>query len=116
MAGDEAVAPADAVAELGRQINQRIESATGGTLDLKLLVPASLLIGGLVRLIAARKITSPTWYDFLWFAFGTYFTLNRGGSPEGSAGFATASHEKAEAGTQASPPGTADVNGNGAHH
>ena len=31
--------------------------------------------------MAAKKVPSPTWYDFLWFAFGTYFTLNRGGNP-----------------------------------
>jgi len=74
--------PADSFATFGHELNRKIEAATGGAVDLKFLVPASLVVGGLIRLMAARKVPSPTWYDFLWFAFGTYFTLNRGGSPE----------------------------------
>jgi hypothetical protein len=74
--------PAEYVAGLGRQLNRKIGAATGGVLDLKLLLPASLVVGGLIRLMAARKVPCPTWCDFLWFAFGTYFTLNRGGCPE----------------------------------
>ena len=44
-------------------------------------MPASLFVGGLVRLIASKKVISPAWYDYLWFAFGTYCTLNRGMPP-----------------------------------
>jgi Heavy metal associated domain 2 len=73
---------AEAVAEFGRQLNEKVQVATGHAADLKFLVPASLLVGGLVRLIASRKVPSPTWYDLLWFAFGTYFTLNRGQARE----------------------------------
>jgi hypothetical protein len=80
MAGDDSGSPAAAVAALGREWNQRVESATGGRLDLRFLVPAALVIGGLVRLVAAKRVPSPAWYDFLWFAFGTYFTLNQGGN------------------------------------
>ncbi len=70
-------APAEAVAEFSRRLNERVAAATGHAADLNFLVPASLVVGGLVRLIASKQVPGPTWYDFLWFAFGTYFTLNR---------------------------------------
>jgi hypothetical protein len=62
--------------DLARQLNARVEAATGAA-DLRFLVPASLFIGGLLRLIASKRLIGPAWYDLLWFAFGTYFTLNR---------------------------------------
>jgi hypothetical protein len=114
-AGDEAISPAAAVAAIGRDLNQRIESATGGTLDLRFLVPASLLVGGLVRLMAAKKAPSPTWYDFLWFAFGTYFTLNRDVSPGGPAEAAPLSAKKAMQRTEAGAARTAAASRNGGH-
>jgi hypothetical protein len=68
---------ADVVEVLGRDLNARVQAATGDV-DLKFLLPASLFVGGIVRLVASKKLTGPAWYDFLWFAFNTYFTLNRG--------------------------------------
>lgn len=103
---------AEAVATFGRQWNRRIESATGGALDVKLLVPATLLVGGLLRLMSAKKIPSPTWYDFLWFAFGTYFTLNRGGVTGGPP---EAVEKKTAAGGEARYRGSGDVARNGVH-
>jgi hypothetical protein len=76
--GDGSAAPAEALAEFGRRLNEKFEAASGHAVDLKFLVPPSLVVGGLLRLIASKKVPSPAWYDFLWFAFGTYFTLNRG--------------------------------------
>jgi hypothetical protein len=74
--GSVTISPAVAVADFARQFNAKVEAATGGA-DLRFLLPASLFVGGLFRLIASKKLTSPAWYDFLWFAFGTYCTLNR---------------------------------------
>jgi hypothetical protein len=86
-AGDPAVAaatatsaPAVAVADFARRLNTRVEAATG-VADLRFLVPASLFVGGLIRLIASKQLTSPAWYDFFWFAFGTFATMNRGLAP-----------------------------------
>jgi hypothetical protein len=79
---DPTAAPAAAVAEFARRLNDHVEAVTGSA-DLRFLVPASLFVGGLIRLIASKKLTSPAWYDFLWFAFGTYCTLNRSPAPEG---------------------------------
>ncbi len=105
--------PAEAVAAFTRRLNERLEAATGGAVDLKFLVPASLFAGGLLRLVASKKVPSPTWYDFLWFAFGTYFTLNRGqgldtpGAPAGPPG-------RNESGGEADHPETAAIAPEGA--
>jgi hypothetical protein len=81
-AGAEAGSPplSDAIADYARQLNTRVAAATGHS-DLRMLLPASLFVGGILRLLTARKVLAPTWYDLLWFSFGTFFTLNRP-SPE----------------------------------
>jgi hypothetical protein len=45
-------------------------------MDLKVLVPLLLFGLGIRSLIKSEKLPAPTWYDFLWFALGTYFMLN----------------------------------------
>jgi hypothetical protein len=66
-------------------INTGIGKATGG-LDLKLLVPLTLLFFGVRGLLAAEKTTFPAWHDYFWFAFSSLIMLNRGwfegGQPE----------------------------------
>jgi hypothetical protein len=79
--GAPAPSAADAIADTFRQLNAKIGSATG-TADLKVLLPASLFLFGIARLVAAKKVPGPTWYDLLWFSFGTFFTLNRPSPPE----------------------------------
>src|SRR5262249_45008419 len=53
-ATDNPSSPAEAIAELARKVNAQVEAATG-SVDLRFLVPASLFVGGLVRLIASKK-------------------------------------------------------------
>ena len=48
-----------------------------GCLDLKLLAPLALLFLGARGLLAAKKTTFPTWYDYLWFGFSSLVMLNR---------------------------------------
>lgn len=57
-------------------INDNIRRATGGSADLKILLPLTLFAIGVRSLLKSDKLVSPTWYDFLWFALGTYFMLN----------------------------------------
>ncbi len=57
--------------------NTQLAKLTGG-LDLKLLVPLTLIFLGLRRLWAAEKVTFPSWSDYLWFGFGSLIMLNRG--------------------------------------
>lgn len=57
-------------------INDNLRHATGGSVDLNMLLPLTLFALGVRSLVKSHKLTSPTWYDFLWFALGTYFMLN----------------------------------------
>jgi hypothetical protein len=58
------------------EVNAKIDQATAGGIDLKVLVPLLLFGLGIRSLITSEKLISPAWYDFLWFALGTYFMLN----------------------------------------
>jgi hypothetical protein len=83
-AATDAKAPAGSVAEniitYFKDMNAQVASATGGP-DLKVLLPMALFAFGVKGLITARKVVAPTWYDFLWFSFGTFLMLNRNQSP-----------------------------------
>ena len=58
------------------QVNTNIDAATGGAADLRTLLPLLLFGLGVRSLFTTEKPLVPTWYDFLWFALGTYFMLN----------------------------------------
>jgi hypothetical protein len=64
------------IAEILGAVNSRVEKATGG-LDLKVLLPLSLFFLGVRSVVVSRPLPVPTWYDFLWFALGTFVMLNR---------------------------------------
>jgi hypothetical protein len=40
------------------------------------LVPLALFALGIRGVFATQQLVFPQWYDYLWFAFGTYHTLN----------------------------------------
>jgi hypothetical protein len=56
-------------------LNAKVAETTGG-IDLKLLLPLTLFLLGMRGVLVAGKGVFPTWYDLLWFAFGTFFMLN----------------------------------------
>lgn len=56
-------------------LNGGVGRATGG-IDLKFLLPATLFVLGLRSLLVSDKLGVPTWYDFIWFSFGTFLALN----------------------------------------
>jgi len=56
--------------------NTGVSQATGGSADLRVLVPLMLFILGARGLLASEKVVFPAWYDFFWFALGTFFMLN----------------------------------------
>jgi hypothetical protein len=58
-------------------LNTRLANLTGG-IDLRLLLPLTLLYLGLRRLVADKEAPAPAWYDLLWFGFSTFIMLNRG--------------------------------------
>ncbi len=57
-------------------LNTEVGRVLGGV-DLKLLVPMTLLFMGVRSLLTAEKLLLPVWYDYLWFAFSTFIMLNR---------------------------------------
>jgi hypothetical protein len=65
------------VERLGTTINRTIGDVSGGRLDGKTLIPALLVLLGLRSLLSCEALVAPRWYDYFWFAFGTYFMLNR---------------------------------------
>ena len=44
--------------------------------ELRMLVPLTLAFLGLRSLLFTDNLPFPTWYDYLWFAFGTFVVLN----------------------------------------
>lgn len=58
------------------ELNAKLDQTTGGNADLKVILPLSLFALGVRSLVTTEKLITPTWYDFLWFALGTYFMLN----------------------------------------
>lgn len=69
-------------APLGRRIsglfgslNAGVGKMTGG-IDLKVLLPVALFFLGIRSLIATDNLRVPTWYDLIWFSFGTFLALN----------------------------------------
>lgn len=43
--------------------------------DLRTLIPLTLCFLGFRSLLLTESLTFPAWYDYLWFAFGTYVAL-----------------------------------------
>jgi hypothetical protein len=58
-----------------RQMNSALNRTVGA--DLQMVVPLLLAMLGLRDLVISEKTTYPSWHDYLWFAFSTYFILNR---------------------------------------
>ena len=56
-------------------LNVGVGKVTGGV-DLRVLLPVALFCLGVRGLLASEKLPFPAWYDFLWFAFGTFVALN----------------------------------------
>ncbi|MEJ5330600.1 MAG: HMA2 domain-containing protein [Desulfobaccales bacterium] len=59
------------------QLNSQVSAATGGLIDLKMLLPLSLFGLGVRALLTDSKL-KPSWYDYFWFGFSIFVMLNRG--------------------------------------
>ncbi len=46
------------------------------SVNWRMLVPFTMLALGLRGVLMAERLIFPQWYEYLWYAFGTYFTLN----------------------------------------
>jgi hypothetical protein len=78
----DAVTPSvvDGVMRNLRAINANVRATTGG-LDLRILLPVTLILLGIKAWVTDREKT-PGWYNYFWFAFGTFCTLNRRATSE----------------------------------
>ena len=57
-------------------MNAGVTQITRGWGELRTLVPLTLAFLGLRSLLFTENLPFPTWYDYLWFAFGTFVVLN----------------------------------------
>ena len=58
-------------------MNRRVHEATRGSADLTTVIPLALVAMGIGTVVVSRRLPMPKWYDFFWFALGTY-TMFRG--------------------------------------
>jgi hypothetical protein len=72
-----ALSLAERLASFFGGLNAKVSETTGGV-DLKFLLPLALFLLGVRAVSVSGKGVLPTWYDLLWFAFGTFFMLNPG--------------------------------------
>lgn len=57
-------------------LNSQMSAATGGLIDLKVLLPLSLFGLGVRALLTDSKLR-PSWYDYFWYGFSIFVMLNR---------------------------------------
>jgi hypothetical protein len=67
---------AGAVATFFGTLNSKVAQASSGWSDLKVLVPLALLLLGVRSLLLTEHVRFPAWYDYFWFAFGTFIALH----------------------------------------
>lgn len=58
-----------------RDVNAAVRQAVG--VDLGIVLPLLLAALGVRSLMVSEKTVFPSWHDYFWFAFSTYFMLNR---------------------------------------
>jgi len=58
-----------------KHMNASVRQAMG--VDLCELLPLALALLGVRSFLASKTVVSPSWHEYLWFAFSTYFILNR---------------------------------------
>ena len=63
-----------------RDMNAAVRRTVGA--DLGILLPLALAVLGVRSLLVSEKTMLPSWHDYLWFSFSTYFILNRTNSPQ----------------------------------
>lgn len=63
-----------------KEMNTVVRRTVGA--DLNILLPLALAFLGVRSLLVSEKTLLPSWHDYLWYSFGTYFILNRTNSPQ----------------------------------
>jgi hypothetical protein len=55
-----------------------VKEATGGAIDLKGLVPLSLVGMGTYRVLSGAATQSLPWFNYFWFAFSVFVAMEAG--------------------------------------
>jgi hypothetical protein len=63
-----------------KEMNAAVRRTVGA--DLNILVPLALAFLGIRSLMVTDRTLFPSWHDYLWYSFGTYFILNRTHPPQ----------------------------------
>ena len=71
--------------QLWKTIENSIPKLSHKEMNLGLILPAALCFLGARSLIVSDVWQMPRWYEYFWFAFGIYFTLNKPESPADAA-------------------------------
>jgi cation transport ATPase len=71
--------------QLWKTIENSIPNLSHQDMNLGLIVPAALCFLGARSLMVSDVWQMPRWYEYFWFAFGVYFTLNKPESPADAA-------------------------------
>jgi hypothetical protein len=71
-----ATTAAGAVQAFFGTLNTKVAQASRGWSDLKILLPLVLFFLGVRSMLLAEKVPFPAWYDYFWFAFGTFMALH----------------------------------------
>src|SRR5262245_60257280 len=67
---------AGSVAAFFGTLDSKVAQASSGWSDLKTLVPLVLFLLGVRGLLLTEQVRFPAWYDYFWFAFGTFIALH----------------------------------------
>ena len=67
---------AHAVAHAATEINDDVGEMLGHRADLGTLLPIAFATGGLVEVIASRKVPGPTWFNIFWWSLRSFMTFN----------------------------------------
>jgi hypothetical protein len=94
-----------AVRSVFDSMDTSVKRATDGAIDLKGLVPLSLVGMGTYRLLSGAATQSLPWFNYFWFAFSVFVALDAGTSPaesgsteaDGAASAAADAHPAASA-------------------
>ena len=69
------------IQSLGQTIETGVTKLSRRELNMGIILPMLLTALGLRSLLLSDQLKAPSWYEYFWFAFGTYYTLNKPESP-----------------------------------
>ena len=68
---------AESMESLSKLIETGITKLSRRELNMGFLLPLVLTALGVRSLFVSEDVKVPSWYEFVWFAFGAYYTLNK---------------------------------------